>query len=123
MDAPLSYGIFFYAPTEIPETKRYQVLEYLSRINYLIPMGHFEMNLDDGTVRFGHAQYKSAHNIETDELLTLMRNGLDRMETFLPGMLRIIHGGIHPVAALAEVEAKAGYDPLHAGRYQSHRIN
>lgn len=123
VESPQSYGIFFHAPEPVPEKHRFKVMEYLTRINYLIPMGHFEINLDDGHVRFGHAQYKTCESLESDELLTLMRVGLDRMETFLPGMLRIIYGGIHPVAALAEIESQTGYEPIHAGRYQSHRIN
>ena len=81
------------------------------------------MDLDNGIVRFVHTQYKGTKEPDAEELLALMRNGLDRMETFFSGMMRIVHGGLHAEGALAELEEREGYPPLHSGRYPSLRLN
>jgi hypothetical protein len=52
-----------------------------------------------------------------------MRNALDRVETFFPGVLRIVHGNLHAVAALSEIEQKHGHAGRHAGSYLSQRLN
>lgn len=39
-------------PTRIPECNRLKVAELLTRINYDLTFGNFELNLDDGTVFF-----------------------------------------------------------------------
>ena len=120
---PREVNIFLYLPNNVPEAKRLQVMEYLTRINWHLPMGHFEMDLDDGQVRFVVSQLVNDGHLPAEPTLTLMRNALDRVETFFPGILRIVHGHLHAVAALTEIEQKHGYEARHAGTYPSQRLN
>ena len=120
---PREITIFLYLPNKVPEANRLQVMEYLTRVNWYVPMGHFEMDLDDGNVRFVVSQLVSDGQLPAEPTLTLMRNALDRVETFFPGILRILHGHLHAVAALTEIEQKHGYQGRHAGMYPSQRLN
>jgi hypothetical protein len=113
---PDELSIYLYFPEKVPEVKRYTVMEFLTRINLHIPMGHFEIDLEDGRVRFVVSQL-------LELTLTLMRRALDRVETFFPGILRIVHGNLHAVAALTEIEQKHGYACRHAGTYPSQCLN
>ncbi len=120
---PREITIFLYLPNKIPEANRLQVMEYLTRVNWHVPMGHFEMDLDDGGVRFVVSQLVNDGQLPEEPTLILMRNALDRVETFFPGILRIVHGQLHAVAALTEIEQKHGCQGRHAGTYPSQRLN
>ncbi len=122
-DDPREVTLYVYLPEVVPEKKRYVVMEYLTRVNFHLPMGHFEMDLDAGKLRFVTGQIMEAAGLPTKVLLTLMRNALDRVETFFPGVLRIVHGHLHAVAALTEIEQKHGYPGRHVGTYPSQRLN
>lgn len=115
--------LYLYLPEKIPEPRRFGVMEYFTRVNHNLPMGHFEIDLDDGKARFVTGQLVEDDNLPAPLLLALIRNALDRVETFFPGLLRILHGGLHPVAALDEIEQRHGYAGRHAGRYVSQRLN
>jgi hypothetical protein len=86
-------------------------------------MGHFEMDLDAGKLRFLTGQIMEGTDLSAKVLLILMRNALDRVETFFPGVLRIVHGHLHAIAALTEVEQKHGYAGRHVGTYLSQTLN
>jgi len=120
---PQEINIFLYLPTNVPEAKRLLVMEYLTRVNWNLQMGHFEMDLGDGRVRFVVSQLVHDGHLPDEPTLTLMRNALDRVETFFPGILRILHGHFHAVAALTEIEQKHGFESRHAGTYPSQRLN
>ena len=120
---PDEMNIYLYLPDKVPEAKRYTVMEYLTRVNWHLPTGHFEIDLDDGRVRFVTNQLAHDGKLPVELMLTLMRNALDRVETFFPGILRIVHGNLHAVAALTEIEQKHGYDGRHAGTYTSQLLN
>ena len=120
---PDEMNIYLYLPDKVPEAKRYTVMEFLTRINLHIPMGHFEIDLEDGRVRFVVSQLLEGGNLSAELTLTLMRRALDRVETFFPGILRIVHGNLHAIAAQKEIEEKHGYEGRHAGIYPSQRLN
>jgi hypothetical protein len=83
----LLYSIF---PERVPEPNRREVSEFLTRANYGLAAGNFELDFDDGEVR-----YKSVLHLQGDELdgLTLKRlvraNGV-AMETYLPSIAKLI---------------------------------
>jgi hypothetical protein len=122
-DDPHEVTLYVYLPEVVPEKKRYTVMEYLTRVNYHLPMGHFEMDLDAGKLRFLTGQIMEGTDLSAKVLLILMRNALDRVETFFPGVLRIVHGHLHAIAALTEVEQKHGYAGRHVGTYLSQTLN
>jgi hypothetical protein len=117
------FTLYLRMPENIPERHRFAVMELLTRLNYRLAIGHFEMDLDDGEVRFVHRQLTEGVNPSHDLLLTLMRISLDLVDTWCPGMLRIVQDGLHPQAVMAEIDEACGYDGRYNGRYPSHRLN
>jgi hypothetical protein len=81
------------------------------------------MDLDDGEVRFVHRQLTDGKAPGSDMLLTLMRVSLDVMETWYPGMIRIVHDGLHPQAVIAAIDEENGHIGRYTGQYPSHRLN
>lgn len=92
------------APIKAPEEQRDAVAEYLTRANYGMYVGNFELDYNDGEVRF-----KSSIDFE-DEPLTanLIRNtiypAVRLMDTYMPGLMRVIYGGATPKQAVEEIE-------------------
>lgn len=101
----------FYAicPLSIPEARRAAVSEYLTRANYGMIIGNFEMDLDDGEVRF-----KSSVDVQDVELTdVLIRNTVYpaalMMDKYLPGLVAIL-GGQGPKDAIDDIEAEDRVD-------------
>ncbi len=92
------------APVKVPEEVRMSIAEYLTRANYGLRIGNFELDYSDGEVR-----YKSSLDFE-GQILTadLIRNAIypavHTMDRYLPGLLRVSFGGATPHEAIEEVE-------------------
>lgn len=92
------------APVKVPEEVRQAVAEYLTRANYGLRIGNFELDYSDGEVR-----YKSSVDFEGQELTSdLIRNAIypavHTMDRYLTGLLRVSFGGATPHEAIEEVE-------------------
>lgn len=92
------------APVKVPEEVRSAVAEYLTRANYGLRIGNFELDYADGEVR-----YKSSLDFE-GQILTadLIRNAIypavHTMDRYLTGLLRVSFGGATPLEAIEEAE-------------------
>jgi len=91
-------------PVFVPEERRTAAMEYLTRANYGLRIGNFELDLDDGEVR-----YKSSLDVEGDELTPalvkrIMRPNLITMDRYLPGLMRVIYGSADPAKEIADLE-------------------
>jgi hypothetical protein len=96
------------APLKAPEDARPAVAEYITRANYGLRIGNFELDFADGEVR-----YKSSLDYE-GEVLTpqLIKNAIypavQSMDRYLAGLMRVIYGNQPPAEAIAEIEGQAG---------------
>lgn len=96
----------FYAtvPIKVPEESRGAMAEFLTRANYGLRIGNFELDYSDGEVR-----YKSSVDFEDAELTpALIRNvmypSVQTVDRYLPGILRVTYGGATPLEAIHEIE-------------------
>ncbi len=97
----LCYAI---APLKVPETARPAVAEYITRANFGLRIGNFEMDYKDGEVR-----YKSSLDFEDEELTpSLIKHAIypavHTMDFYLPGLLAVMYGNKTPQEAINEVE-------------------
>jgi hypothetical protein len=103
-------GIFLFysiAAVNVPEEKRLQVAEYLTRANYGLPLGNFEMDFSDGEVRF-----KTSLDIEGEEYMltpamvkSLVYSNVLTMDRYLGGMMAVIYGDALPEQEIRKAEA------------------
>jgi hypothetical protein len=90
--------------TTVPDDKRSEIAEFLTRANYALVIGNFEMNYISGEIR-----YRTSIDVEGDRLnLVLLKNvvyaNVVMMDRYLPGILAIIHGGVTPETAILMIE-------------------
>lgn len=97
---------FFYSvsPVNIPDDKRVAAAEFITRANYGLKIGNFEMDFSDGELR-----YKTSLDVENDRLTTalvsnLVYANLWTMDRYLPGILSVVYGDVSPVEAVERVE-------------------
>lgn len=101
MEEFLFYAV---APVKIPADLLPSIAEFLTRANYGLRIGNFEMDYSDGEVR-----YKSSVNFEdqplTDELIAgAIYPAVHTLDRYLPGLLRVAFGGATPLEAIEEIE-------------------
>ncbi len=98
--------LLFYvlAPVKAPEDRLDEVAEFLTRANYGLRIGNFEMDYNDGEVR-----YKSSLDFEGEPLSPrLIRNAIypavQTLDRYLPGLMQVIYGNRSAQEAIEEIE-------------------
>ncbi len=96
----------FYAvlPMRIPEDKRHEIAEFITRANYGMRIGNFEMDFSDGEIR-----YKSALDFEDASLTEpLIKHAIypavQTLDLYLPGIMGVVYGEKTPLGAIEEIE-------------------
>jgi len=95
------------APSNCPEDRRAAVAEFVARANWGLPMGNFEIDLDDGSIRF-----KSSVDYENVGLTPeLVRNvfapAAFTMDRYLQGLLAVMFGNTDPAEIIEAIESDA----------------
>lgn len=96
---------------KVPEDKRLAIAEFLTRANFGLNIGNFEMDFDDGEIR-----YKTSIDVTGDRLTTglidpLVKASLVAMDDYLPGITAVLAGETTPKEAVETIrEEEDGYD-------------
>lgn len=94
------------AAVHVPGELYPAVAEFITRANFGLRIGNFELDYQDGEVR-----YKTSLDFE-DEKLTpaLIRNAIypavTTMDRYFPGLMKVVYGGRTPYEAIEEIEAE-----------------
>ena len=91
-------------PIRAPESKRLPVAELLTRINYGLNIGNFEMDMHDGEIR-----YKTSIDVEGGELSsrmveTLIAVNISTTDRYFPSLTDVIYAGTIPADAVNLIE-------------------
>ncbi len=96
----------FYAMSAInaPEEKRTAIAEFLTRANYGMILGNFEMDFNDGEIR-----YKTSIDVEGEELTfhlakQVVYANVMTMDRYFPGIMKVLYSDIAPADAVKEIE-------------------
>jgi hypothetical protein len=91
-------------PVAVPEAQRQKFAEFSTRANYGMVIGNFEMDFEDGEIR-----YKTSVDIEGSQLTEpmirqLVYANLVITDQYLPGVMRVIYSDETVVEILANLE-------------------
>jgi hypothetical protein len=92
------------SPIAAPKDKRSAISEFLTRANYGMTIGNFELDFNDGEIR-----YKTSIDVEGDCLShalikRLVYTNVAMMDEYLPGIKAIIETDITPEEAIRAIE-------------------
>ncbi len=91
-------------PTQVPKPKRRAVGEFLSRVNYGQIIGNFEIDFNDGEIRYKTSISVNNNSLTSNTIKELVYTNVMMMEQYLPGIRLVISGDMSPEEALAETE-------------------
>jgi len=116
VDEEKCWLIFYsYMPVNSPPEKMTSVAEFLSRANRGMRIGNFELDYDDGEIR-----YKTSIDVEGGELSNkmidnLLRANLTTMDRYFSGLMELIYGDKPAGEIIKKIETPPGdQDPLDA---------
>lgn len=97
--------IFFSIFNEnIPEGKRSEVSELLTRLNYGKFQGNFEMDFEDGELRYKTSIYYGSQGLNLDVIENMVLTNIATMDRSISGFMRLIYGNINPLDAYLQIE-------------------
>lgn len=105
VDEESGYFYFYsHCPVKAPEDKRVALADFLTRANYGLRLGNFELDFRDGEIR-----YKTSIRVKGERLTPLLVKHLvyanvKMMDEYLPGIMSVIYGGVSPEKAMAQIE-------------------
>lgn len=92
-----------------PKAKRILMAEYLTRANFGLNIGNFEMDFDDGEIRYKTSIDIGNASLNTDLMDPIVKANLIIMDDYLPGIKAVISGKKTPAEAVNMVrEADEG---------------
>lgn len=94
-------------PMNIPEKNRAAVSEYLTRVNYTLLLGNFQMDLSDGELSYKSVGVFEEESGLPDSVVTrLTYVGFNMFDKYIPGVFAIVYGGRTAEEAFQEIESK-----------------
>ncbi len=100
--------VLFYsvAPDRVPEATRPAVAEYLTRANWGLMIGNFELDYDDGEVRYKTSLQLEEMTLTRDLLRPLVFDNVVVMDKYITGLDAVMNGRQSPVDAILAAEGK-----------------
>lgn len=89
---------------DVPEERRPAVAELITRVNFGLVTGNFEMDWADGEVRFRTGIELTGITPTTELVAALVQPNLAAVMRYLPGLRRVIDDETDPDSARAECE-------------------
>lgn len=95
---------FGYIESKVPDEKRSKVAEVLTRANYGVLIGNFELDMDGGELR-----YKTSVDVDGGQLTpkmvqNLIALNLGTLNRYAPAILSVVYGDVDPQVAIKKVE-------------------
>jgi hypothetical protein len=91
-------------PFRVLPERRLAVAEALTRANYNLPIGNFELDFSDGEVRFKVAIDVEGGKLGSTMIHNMMSAGLTFSDRYYPAIMRVTYADISPEDAIREVE-------------------
>jgi hypothetical protein len=92
---------------KVPAAKRQAIAEYLTRANYGLNVGNFEMDFSDGEVRCRTSISVGDGQLTSEMVRCIVHVNLGLIDRYFPGIMAVIYTGTSPADAIAQVEYKS----------------
>lgn len=104
-DEQNQFVFYSVCPLTVPEDKRAVMADFLTRANYGMILGNFEMDFDDGEVRYKTSIDSNGDDLTPTFIRPLIYANVLMMDKYLPGVMAVTYGNIGPVEAIADIES------------------
>jgi hypothetical protein len=90
---------------KVPKDKRPLIAEFLTRANFGLNVGNFEMDFEDGEIRFRTSLDVAEARLTSGLINPLVKASLVAMDDHLPGIQAVMAGTATPKKAIAAIRA------------------
>lgn len=103
-DQFIFYSVY---PGNAPESKRASMGELLARMNFGLALGNFEMDYDDGHIRFKTSIGADANLLNSELVRRVVYANIAAMDRYLPGITALLEDDNRtPAEIVAQLEAE-----------------
>lgn len=95
---------FSILPNNVPPERRAAVSEFITRANYGVYIGNFEMDMNDGEVRFRTSVDVEGGSLAPTMIKNLAYTNVMMMDKYLAGLNKVAYGGADAAATIKEIE-------------------
>ena len=98
--------MLFYSvcPQNAPEEKRTAIAEFVTRANYGMIMGNFELDFTDGEIRYKTSLDSNGEPLTEALIRPVVYANVMMMAKYLPGIMKLVYGDDAPAAVIEEIE-------------------
>ena len=101
------FTIYTVFPVKAPEGKRDAVAAFLTRANYGLILGNFELDFDDGEIRFKVTAICGEDNIlPPDVMERTFDMGFCMFDRYGEGLLSVLYGNAAPIETVDAIERR-----------------
>ncbi len=105
------FQVFGYSPMRIPPGCRSAIAETVVRANFGLKVGKFELDIDDGGLRFQVSQVLTGDSLDDDVIRRFIGTTISMLDIYLPAVLSVVYGNELPQEAIRCVEPKQTESP------------
>lgn len=99
------FQVFGLIPIRVPKGCRPAVAEAITRANFGLKVGNFEMDFDDGELRYQIAHLLAGDSLDGETVRRLIGTTMAMMDRYLPAILSVIYGNELPADAVRFAES------------------
>ncbi len=97
--------IYINSSNLIPVGARVKTAEFITRANYGLIMGNFELDFEDGEVRYKNSYiYDDTFPNSEEVFIRYLFTGLHMIDRYVPGIMSVIYANVTPEAAINQIE-------------------
>jgi hypothetical protein len=100
------FVVYLIAPNRVPASKRTTIAEFMVRANYGLVLGCFEMDMDDGEIRFRVGMRMEDSELTPAMCKAIIYTSLATLSRFYGGLMAVIFGDMTPTEVIAKIEEK-----------------
>ena len=99
-----TFSIESILPFNADEDSRPAIAEYLTRANYGLLHGNFEMDFEDGEIRYKTVHYCPDENPTMEEVRKMMYTNIAMVKRYGDNMVKVMFGMMTPKEAVEDAE-------------------
>ncbi|MFN9516699.1 MAG: YbjN domain-containing protein [Pseudanabaena sp.] len=104
-ESPSQFIFYSVCPINIPTKKRLAISEFLTRANFGLIVGNFEMDFQDGEVRYKTYAINGENNPLNSELIgQLIFVNVMTMDKYLPALMSVLYANVPIDQAIQQIE-------------------
>ncbi|MGE5602853.1 MAG: YbjN domain-containing protein [Nitrososphaerales archaeon] len=98
--------ILFYSvlPLNVPADKLSAIAEFITRANYGMALGNFELDYNDGEVRYKTSIDVTDTEITSNLLRPLIYTNVLMMDKYMSGLMAVVYADVSPAEAVKQIE-------------------